>query len=523
MRYRCVQNRPWIVRLCAVSAGAFLCAFAFVLLAAAGTRARQAQTRAQAAVPAGIHKIKHVIIIMQENRSFDSYFGTFPGADGLPRKDGAFTVCSPDPRTGQCVSPYHDRDDENGGGPHGAQNSLVDIDNGKMNGFIISAEKGNRGCGPVTDPAVCAGSAPTDVMGYHDGKDIPNYWAYAKTYTLCDHMFCSVASWSLPAHLYEISAWSAYCYNRNAMSCINDINPAVTPDMGAGVPAAVRKRFGLPPAGTPPIYAWTDITYLMHKNHVTWGYYVFKSPNPNCFSGTGPCSYAQKIAMTPGWWNTLPYFVTVQNDGQLPLVQPVANFYKAAKDGTLPSVSWVAPSSLVSEHPSALVSVGQSYVTRLINAVMQGPDWKDCAIFVVWDDWGGFYDHVDPPAVDIDGYGLRVPAILISPYAKPHYIDRQVLSFDAYLKFIEDDFMGGQRLNPRTDGRPDQRPDVREDASMLGNLLNEFDFNQKPLPPLILPVHPKTDLIAPPQSHGYTNGEYTGRPQAPPTRGGRRP
>ena len=92
------------------------------------------------AVPEGIHKIKHVIIIMQENRSFDSYFGTFPGADGLPTKDGAFTVCNPDIRTGQCMSPYHDTNDENGGGSHGAAASLQDIDNGKMDGFVIQAE-----------------------------------------------------------------------------------------------------------------------------------------------------------------------------------------------------------------------------------------------------------------------------------------------------------------------------------------------------------------------------------------------
>jgi phospholipase C len=99
--------------------------------------------------------------------------------------------------------------------------------------------------------------------------------------------------------------------------------------------------------------------------------------------------------------------------------------------------------------------------------------------------------------VDQNGYGLRVPALIISPYAKPHYIDHQVLSFDAYLKFIEDDFMGGARLNPKTDGRPDPRPTVREDVPILGDLSKDFDFDQKPRPPLVLSTHPTTDLVAP--------------------------
>jgi phospholipase C len=163
----------------------------------------------------------------------------------------------------------------------------------------------------------------------------------------------------------------------------------------------------------------------------------------------------------------------------------------------LPSVSWIAPSMAVSEHPPSLISAGQSWVTGLVNAVMQGPNWKDCAIFVTWDDWGGFYDHVAPPAVDQNGYGIRVPGLLVSPYAKPHYIDHQTLSFDAYLKFIEDDFMDGARLDPKTDGRPDPRPTVREVIPILGDLVNDFDFTQSPRPPLVLPEHPVTDLVAP--------------------------
>jgi phospholipase C len=153
-------------------------------------------------------------------------------------------------------------------------------------------------------------------------------------------------------------------------------------------------------------------------------------------------------------------------------------------------VSWVTPDWADSDHPGAPIANGQAWVTKLVNAVMKGPSWKSSAIFLAWDDWGGFYDHVEPPAVDAQGYGLRVPALVISPYARKGYVDHQTLSFDAYLKFIEDDFLDGRRLNPRTDGRPDPRPDVREDEKILGNLANDFDFAQKSRRPFLLPLHP---------------------------------
>jgi phospholipase C len=136
-------------------------------------------------------------------------------------------------------------------------------------------------------------------------------------------------------------------------------------------------------------------------------------------------------------------------------------------------------------------------VTGLINTIMKGPDWKSTAIFLAWDDWGGFYDHVVPPVVDQNGYGLRVPGLVISPYAKSGYVDHQTLSFDAYVKFIEDDFLKGQRLDPSTDGRPDPRPDVRENAAILGNLTSDFNFNQKPRAPVILPEYPVPAAAAP--------------------------
>jgi phospholipase C len=349
-----------------------------------------------------------------------------------------------------------------------------------MNGFLAAHSKG---CATSFDP-VCSPSFKPDVMGYHTGSDIPNYWSYAKRYVLQDHMFEPNASWSLPAHLFEVSEWSAACTQRNRpASCVNQLDaPGAMPSFG------IQKR--------PPIYAWTDLTYLLHKRHVSWGYYVVPGAEPDCRDDASiSCAPVRQIAATPSIWNPLPYFDTVKNDHQLTNIRPIDDFYSAAKRGALPAVSWVVPSADVSEHPPALVSAGQSYVTSLINAVMRSPDWDSTAIFVAWDDWGGFYDHVVPPTVDVNGYGLRVPGIAISPYAKKGYVDHQVLSFDAYVKFIEDDFLGGQRLDPKTDGRPDPRPDVRENAAILGDLGADFDFAQPPRPPMLLPVHPTTTLI----------------------------
>ena len=192
----------------------------------------------------------------------------------------------------------------------------------------------------------------------------------------------------------------------------------------------------------------------------------------------------------------------IKQDGQLGKVQSLSNFEAAAKAGNLPAVSWIAPNGKQSEHPPALVSAGQSYVTGLVNTIMRSPAWSSTAIFITWDDWGGFFDHVAPPALDANGYGLRVPALVISPYARRGYVDHTTYSFDAYLKFIEDDFLGGQRLDPQTDGRPDPRPDVRESLPQLGDLSDDFDFSQSPRPPLNLSTNPHTDLITVPPGSG---------------------
>ena len=426
-----------------------------------------------ASPPDAIHKIKHVVVIMQENRSFDSYFGTYPGVNGFPMQNGVPAVCIPDPELGTCVRPYHDAHDTNFGGPHNVHSDSSDVDGGRMDGFIETAEAKMGPTCNAPGKRPCPTTGPTDVMGYHDSREIPNYWAYAKNFVLQDAMFEPNASWSLPAHLFMVSEWSATCsVLGEPMSCVSDI------DMQQAMDSLDR---------TAPNYAWTDLTYLLHKNHVTWKYYVAEGTQPDCDDDEMTCTPKPQTVGTPGIWNPLPFFTTVHQDSEVGNIQTVDHFVADVQAGTLPAVCWIIPNGKVSEHPPGLVSDGQAYVTGLINAIMQSPVWDSTAIFLAWDDWGGFYDHVVPPHVDVNGYGLRVPGLVISPYAKQGYIDHQTLSFDAYAKFIEDDFLGGSRIDPRTDGRPDPRPTVRESVPQLGDLILDFNFSQAPLPPVVLP------------------------------------
>ena len=243
------------------------------------------------------------------------------------------------------------------------------------------------------------------------------------------------------------------------------------------------------------LYSWTDLTYLLHKYHVSWSYYVQRGVQPDCDDNpdqtAAGCAPRAQGAGTPSIWNPLPAFSDVKADHQLGDVKNLSAFYAAAAHGRLPAVSWITPTQANSDHPPANLAVGQAYVTNLVNTIMRGQDWRSTAIFLTWDDWGGFYDNVVPPRADQNGYGLRVPALAISAYARQGYVDHQILSFDAYNKFIEDDFLHGARLNPRTDGRPDPRPDVRESLPILGNLAMDFDFSQPPRRPVLLPLHPK--------------------------------
>jgi phospholipase C len=426
-------------------------------------------------VPRGLDKIDHLIFIVQENRSFDHYFGTYRGVDGFTMVNGRPTNCIPDRVLGHESCVYHSRREHFKGGPHDQEAAQISINDGRMDGHIASLPETDRWCADRNSRECRRFVGPDlqpDVMSYLDRRNIPNYWAYADEFVLHDHMFAPTDGWTLPAHLYLVSGWSAYCPDPgDPMSCVSNTDLK---------PYSQRWEYG-----ERPIYAWTNITWLLDRENVSWGYYAADGTcvMPPCQNRSGPSSPATR--------HPLGGFTTTRQNRQMDRLQTHDDFLAQVQNGRLPAVSWIVPGP-ASDHPQSGLGIraSQAYVTRLINAIGRSDIWNSSAIFLTWDDWGGFYDHVMPPVVDDNGYGLRVPSILISPYARQGVIDSQTYSFDAYLKLIEDRFLDSQRLDPLTDGRPDARPTVRENVPTLGDLTEGFNFRQAPRDPLILDPTP---------------------------------
>ena len=445
--------------------------------------------------------IQHVIIIMQENRSFDQYFGTYPGADGFPAG-----ICVPlDPATPQlgCVRPFHDVHDINSGGPHNAINAIADLANGvtdaRMDGFVWQQTKdASRGCG---DNPRCtgnqAGVLQHDVMGYHDASELPNYWAYAQHFVLQEHLFEGERTWSVPSHLDLVSEWTAICANQLD-------------------PSTCETAMTAPVPGPHVTFPWESLFQFLDLHDVSWKYYLGEGTEPDCEDGEMTCAPQNQTTLVPSIWNPAPSFLYVRNRGAAYLAAhnpPLEQLLDDITTGKLAQLSWVVPEQSFSEHPPAGVTAGMEYVTSIVNAVMQSPYWQNTAIFIAWDDWGGFYDHVVPPNVDrtpdgqfVAGFGLRVPGLLVSAWARPGFIDDSVLSLDSFATFVEDNFANSDRLDPAAVGNVEHRPDIRDSITKVtwyngatanvGNLSGEFDFSQTPLPPLVLSTHIPTGISA---------------------------
>ena len=440
---------------------------------------------------------------MQENRSFDNYFGTFPGANGFPQ--GTCVPLDPAHPDQGCTSPFHDPHDRNAGGSHTSAAAQADLDDGittaKMDGFVYQQTLGMQHGqlaerdGKLTLRPYRLGVQRHDVMGYHTDAELPNYWAYAKHFVLQDAMFEGVRSWSRPSHVGLVSEWVALCQKGVLSTCVT------APD-SRGATEKIAP------------YPWVNLAQLLDTNNVSWKYYLAAGQEPDCDDDEMTCDPQVQTSGVLSIWNPTPGFAWVRAQGEayLKAHNPDADqFLVDVESGTLPQVSWIVPSLPFSEHPAAGITAGMEYVTSLVNAVMQSPYWMNTAIFLSYDDWGGFYDHVVPPIVDynntatpVQGYGIRVPGLLISAWAKPGFIDHGVLSSDSYARFIEDTFLNGKRLDPDRMGQPDNRPDVRDalktvvypdgSTAPTGDLRKEFDFTQTPLPPLILSTHIPTGL-----------------------------
>jgi phospholipase C len=437
--------------------------------------------------------IEHFIFIIQENRSFDNYFGTFPGANGIPAG-----TALPDSPGGPLVNkPFlATKPTIPADLPHSWLSTAVAEDNGAMDGFMWAEWKTALGyygrnivipqpnpklvtivknkkasqlknltispdnqvvspngmiddeddaapeVGALNDALMAAQPAasgppnpknrPAYViysLSYNDSTIIPNYWDYARKYTLCDAFFSSLRGPSLPNHVYAVAAQSGGLVQ-------NPLNATC-------------------------IFNFPTMVDLLGQAKVTWKYY----------NGTQP--------KVQNWRNPLPGFKQISsNPALMNHLQYDSQFYLDVQNGKLPQVCWVVPNIKLSEHPPQNIQEGMWYVTGLVNAVMQSSYWQNCAIIIMWDDYGGFYDHVPPPHTDKFGLGFRVPAIVISPYSRRGVV-HTTYDMTSPLKLLETKF-GLQSLT------------ARDGAS--NTMLECFDFSQPPLPPDIITKASKLDF-----------------------------
>ncbi len=415
-------------------------------------------------------KIQHLIFIVQENHSFDNYFGTYPGVVGLPM-DVAIPIDPNQPSLGY-VKPFHldvtqpimiwgdelppgiaDPDDlqpsQNATSFHLSDESLgrdlshawsvahEAYDNGKMDGFV-------------------AAEGSTLTMGYYDRSDIPYYWDYANQYVLDDNFFSSLMGPSFPNHLYIASGTSGPT---------NLTYPWVLNGHIVDNPASDFNWQGVS-------LDWSTLAQEMSNQNVSWAW----------FDGN-------RRPLRPNIWDVLPLFTYFQdNPDQLSAhVHNTHQFITDIANGQLPAVSWIIPGGWVpptypaackgqspSEHPPARSDCGMDYVSYLVNQVMESQYWQSSAIIITWDDYGGFYDNVPPPQVDAYGEGFRVPTLVISPWAKQGYIDHTQYEFASLLRLAEDTF---------------NLPSLGDRDVYANDMMNSFDFNQTPQPTLIEPAN----------------------------------
>ncbi len=391
--------------------------FGLMLLATGGVAAR---ADAPAAIPPSKTPIQHFIFLMQENHSFDNYFGTYPGAEGVPPN-----TCMPrdpfDPES-PCVKPFHIE------GPivdlgHNQRVFEGQLNGGHMDGFIYF-------------PQWIQKVDTTLAMGYYDDRDLPYYWNIADEYVLFDRFYSSSMGGSVRNHMYWATGTPG--------NYVEDTIPA--------------EGFG----DLPTIFD------RLQERGIPWKFYVQRY-DPSITYRTHDNSIGDRRSQVV-WVPLLNYSRYIDNQELASHIVDLEEFYQDLADGTLPAVAYIAPSG-ASEHPPGSIRAGERFVRTLVNALMESTSWSSSAFLWSYDDWGGWYDHVPPPRVDEYGYGFRVPALLVSAFARRGYVDSTEYDFTSALKFIEENW----GLEP-----------LAERDARANSIVNAFDFSS-PRAPRLLP------------------------------------
>jgi phospholipase C len=383
--------------------------------------------------------IKHIVIVVQENRSFNDFFATFPGADGATQ--GLMETPSGDQYIQLVSAPLASLSLA-----HQHSAFMHEYDKGKMDGFdevALTLKKGTR------EPA------GTYAYRYVDPSDIPEYWTMANQYVLGDHMFTTQSSDSFTAHQDLIAGGTPI---GDAGDNVIDFPTPASWGCEASPPGTVTSLITptgryLKEKGPFPCFTYSTIRDLLDAGGVSWRYFTSASKG--------------------GTWDAFEAINAVRNgpEWSTNIIQPQTKFFDYVADGTLPAVSWVIPDALDSDHPGNHRDTGPSWVASIVNAVGKSSYWPATVVIVVWDDWGGEYDNVPPPQLDGQGLGFRVPMLLVSAYARetsssqPGYVSHTQYEFGSILKLIEDNWDLG------TLGRTDRR---------ANSLLDCFDFTQSP-------------------------------------------
>jgi phospholipase C len=401
--------------------------------------------------------IQHVVFILKENRSFDNLFGLFPGAAGATEANdhGQVRPLVHSPLYGQRLP--HDL-------PHDRAAALLAWDHGKMDGFSITS---------AADKYSYTQLVP---------KQLPNYWHWAENFVLSDHFFASALGPSFPNHLYAIAAQSG--------GAIDNPEPPPPEDFkwfktwGCDSPDSEYVEVYDTEGNVervPPCFDFQTVGDLLTKRTIPWRYYA-------------ATRVPRDDAPHSGYiWNAYAAIGRYRNNDRRwhQHIFPVERIVPDIQAERLPPVTYVTPRFALSEHPEYNFCHGENWTTEIIDAIMRSPMWESTAIFLTWDDWGGLYDHMPPPLLDRFGLGIRVPFLVISPYAKEGHIDRRPGEFSSVVRFIEDNWRLNRRLTLRDKG--------------AGNLFYDFDFSQDPRPPDPLPLRSNCEgpAFSPPPPGAY--------------------